>query len=205
MISPLPLEATPLPPSLPSPVSVAPLENGLDVCKKEEVEDNIPHKAKELEAAAMPLLPAVPLLLHVMPCPLPPVPLSLPAVPLPPPVSVAAPAEPSLPPPPPLAPPRSLPAMEALVSMMQQLPDSNVKVIPVKVVSVDTGKEAMIAVQGKPTSLMEKFVPIPAKLAPLQENIAPTKKSLVDNILPLEKVEKEGIMENSSKDLRYLV
>ncbi len=40
LTSPLPLEATPLPPSLPSPVSLTALENGLDMFTK-EVEDNM--------------------------------------------------------------------------------------------------------------------------------------------------------------------
>jgi len=45
-----------------------------------------------------------------------------------------------------------IPGIEALVSLMQKRPDNSVKMVPVKVLSVDTGKEAVIPVQEKHSS-----------------------------------------------------
>ena len=81
--------------------------------------------------------------------------------------------------------PSSLPAVEAVVSMMQ-LPNSNVKVMPVKLAAVDTVnivKAAVIPVQKKPFSALEKFIPVQVKLIPHRENVAAVEK--VEKILPV--------------------
>ena len=150
-MSPVPLEATPLPPSMPSPVPEVPKENGLNVCSK-DMEDNSLINTCELEGKA-----AVP-------------PFTPSDVPSPP-----------------------LPGVEALVSLMQQ-PNCNLKVIPVKMASVNTVKAEVIPVQGKNLSLPENCIPVQVRPPSLQMVVKEAKKIQADN---------EGPVGNSLKDSRY--